>query len=46
MDQLIIKDLELFAYHGVHQEEKNMGQKFILDATIDLDLSVAGIMML
>ncbi len=42
MDQLIIKDLELFAYHGVNQEEKNMGQKFILDATIDLDLSVAG----
>ena len=42
MDQLIIKNLELFAYHGVNQEEKNMGQKFILDAIIDLDLSIAG----
>jgi dihydroneopterin aldolase/2-amino-4-hydroxy-6-hydroxymethyldihydropteridine diphosphokinase len=42
MDQLIIKDLELFAYHGVNQEEKNMGQKFILEAIIDLDLSSAG----
>lgn len=42
MDQLIIKDLELFAYHGVYQEEKTMGQKFIVEAYISLDLSKAG----
>ncbi len=38
MDQLIIKDLVLFGHHGVYQEEKNMGQKFVLDLVIDLDL--------
>ncbi len=42
MDQLIIKNLELFGYHGVNPEEKKMGQKFILDGIIDLDLSTAG----
>lgn len=42
MDQLIIKDLELFGYHGVNPEEKVMGQKFIVEAKISLDLSEAG----
>lgn len=42
MDQLIIKNLELFGFHGVNPEEKSMGQKFIIDANIALDLSEAG----
>lgn len=42
MDQLIIKNLELFGFHGVNSEEKTMGQKFIIDAKISLDLSEAG----
>lgn len=42
MDQLIIKDLELFGFHGVNPEEKEMGQKFIIDAKIDVDLEAAG----
>lgn len=28
---IVIKGLEVFAYHGVHAEEKENGQKFILD---------------
>lgn len=42
MDQLIIKDLELFGFHGVNPEEKEMGQKFIIDACIHVDLEKAG----
>jgi len=42
MDQLIIKNLELFGFHGVNAEEKVMGQKFILDVIVTLDLSDAG----
>jgi len=42
MDQLIIKDLELFGFHGVNPEEKSMGQKFIVKAKISMDLSEAG----
>jgi dihydroneopterin aldolase/2-amino-4-hydroxy-6-hydroxymethyldihydropteridine diphosphokinase len=41
MDQLIIKDLVIFGHHGVYQEEKKLGQKFIVDLIIDLDLGDA-----
>lgn len=41
MDQLIIKDLVIFGHHGVYQEEKTLGQKFIIDLIIDLDLGEA-----
>lgn len=40
-DKIIIKDLELFAYHGVNTEEKRDGQVFLLSLTCFLDLSKA-----
>lgn len=42
MDKIYIKDLELFAYHGVMPEEKSLGQKFVLDFELSLDLRKAG----
>ncbi len=30
MDQLQIKDLEIFAYHGLFPSEKELGQKFVV----------------
>ncbi|WP_454054008.1 2-amino-4-hydroxy-6-hydroxymethyldihydropteridine diphosphokinase [Clostridium sp. Marseille-Q7071] len=42
MDKMYIKDLEIFANHGYFQEEKKLGQKFILSFELDLDLSRAG----
>lgn len=39
MDKIIIKDLNIYAYHGVHEEEKLTGQNFVLDITVWLDLS-------
>ncbi|WP_300386234.1 2-amino-4-hydroxy-6-hydroxymethyldihydropteridine diphosphokinase [Clostridium sp.] len=41
MDKLYLKKVEIFANHGVFQEEKNLGQKFILSLEIELDLSLA-----
>ncbi len=38
MDCIIIKDLKLFAYHGVNEEEKINGQSFVLDIKVWLDL--------
>ena len=29
MDKIYLKDIEIFANHGVFKEEKNLGQKFI-----------------
>ena len=38
MNQLIIKNLKVFAYHGVHEFEKIKGQPFFIDAIIELPL--------
>lgn len=43
MDKIFIKDLEIFAYHGVLEEEKKLGQKFLLSLELGLDLKKAGI---
>ncbi|MBC7958302.1 MAG: 2-amino-4-hydroxy-6-hydroxymethyldihydropteridine diphosphokinase [Vallitaleaceae bacterium] len=42
MDKIIIKDLEIYGFHGVHEEEKRMGQKFMISAELFLDLKEAG----
>ncbi|EKQ52190.1 MULTISPECIES: 2-amino-4-hydroxy-6-hydroxymethyldihydropteridine diphosphokinase [unclassified Clostridium] len=42
MDKMYIKDLELFGFHGVFEEEKKLGQKFILSFELELDLKLAG----
>lgn len=39
MDRIVIKDLEVFANHGVFPEEKALGQKFLLSAEISFDMS-------
>ena len=41
MDKIFIDSLEIFAYHGVNPEEKENGQKFILDILLSADLSKA-----
>ena len=40
MDQILINDLHIYAYHGVNPEEKERGQNFYLDLILDADLSV------
>ncbi|MBQ9609234.1 MAG: 2-amino-4-hydroxy-6-hydroxymethyldihydropteridine diphosphokinase [Lachnospiraceae bacterium] len=42
MDKIIIKDLEIFAYHGVYEDEKRKGQTFIITAELSLDIRDAG----
>ena len=36
MNQIIIKNLKICAYHGVHDFEKKDGQEFFVDAVLDL----------
>lgn len=40
MDKITIKNLKLFAYHGVNPEEKENGQNFYIDLNYFLDLSL------
>ncbi len=41
MDTIIIKGLKLYAHHGVLEEEKRNGQRFVLDIKLHIDLSKA-----
>lgn len=40
MDKILIRNLKIFAYHGVNSEEKVQGQNFILDIDAFVDISV------
>ena len=42
MDKIYVKDLEVYAFHGVNQQEKDMGQRFLISIEIFTDLSEAG----
>ena len=41
MDQLRIKDLEVFAFHGLFPSEKELGQKFVISASLSYDMTKA-----
>ncbi len=42
MDKIKIKDLEVFAHHGVFKEETTLGQKFLVSVCFFMDTSLAG----
>ena len=42
MDKINIKNLEVFAKHGVFPEEKSIGQRFLISAALYMDLREAG----
>ena len=42
LDKILIKDLQVYAYHGVNIEEKKMGQRFLISLELYLDLKAAG----
>ena len=43
MDKIIIKDLEVFAHHGVLKEEQVLGQKFLISLVLYVDTREAGL---
>ena len=42
MDEIRIKQLEVFAHHGVFPEENRLGQKFVISATLYTSTRQAG----
>jgi 7,8-dihydroneopterin aldolase/epimerase/oxygenase len=40
-DQIFVNGLVLHAYHGVMEHEAKVGQPFVLDLTLDIDLATA-----
>lgn len=43
MDKIVISNLIIFGNHGVFQEEKTLGQKFLIDIVLELSTQEAGI---
>lgn len=43
MDKICIRRLEVYANHGVYEEEKRLGQKFYITVEMELDTRAAGI---
>ena len=41
-DRITIEGLEVWAHHGVLPHERELGQRFVLDLTVELDLGPAG----
>lgn len=42
MDQIRIRNLKIFAYHGVYEQEKEQGQNFLVNAVLHTDAERAG----
>lgn len=42
MDKIIIRDLEVYGYHGVFKEEKKLGQLFVVSVEMVTNLEPAG----
>lgn len=42
-DYIRLKRIGVFAYHGVHEEEQRLGQRFFVSLDCALDLAAAGI---
>lgn len=41
MDKILIRDLKIFAYHGVNPEEKENGQNFVFDIDLSVNMTKA-----
>ncbi|MFZ5942691.1 MAG: dihydroneopterin aldolase [Bacillota bacterium] len=42
MDKIIMKNMVIFGYHGLLQEENILGQRFCVDIEMSLDLRKVG----
>ncbi len=41
MDAIRLSDLSFYAHHGVALEERSLGQRFVVDVRVDIDLRQA-----
>lgn len=41
MGKIALQGLEFFAYHGFHDEEQKMGNKYAVDISVEMDFELA-----
>ncbi|KGX85502.1 dihydroneopterin aldolase [Pontibacillus litoralis] len=42
MDKIMMNQMQFYGYHGLYPEENKLGQRFIVDLQLELDLQQAG----
>jgi dihydroneopterin aldolase len=42
IDKIYVNQMKFYGYHGVFPEETKLGQRFLVDLMVELDLSKAG----
>lgn len=42
-DRIRLEGIQIFAHHGVHPAERELGQRFVIDADLYLDCTAAGV---
>ena len=42
MDRIILEGMRFYGFHGVNPEERVLGQEYLVDLSVEMDLSVAG----
>src|SRR5512137_339511 len=40
-DRILLQGIQFYGYHGVYEEERRLGQRFLVDVELRLDLSGA-----
>ncbi len=41
MDRILLHGIQFYGYHGVYEEERRLGQRFVVDLDLGVDLSRA-----
>jgi dihydroneopterin aldolase len=42
MDRIILEGMQFYGFHGANPEERALGQSYVVDLTVELDLHRAG----
>jgi 7,8-dihydroneopterin aldolase/epimerase/oxygenase len=42
-DEIVLQGLECYGFHGVHPEEQTLGQRFVVDIRVTVDLRIASL---
>ncbi len=42
LDKIVISDMAFYGYHGVLPQERELGQQFVVDVELTLNLRIAG----
>jgi 7,8-dihydroneopterin aldolase/epimerase/oxygenase len=42
IDKIFLNQMEFYGYHGVFPEETKLGQRYVVDVVLDVDLKEAG----